>query len=110
LGPIRYHLDEQIPTAIGAGLKQRGVDVTTAADAGLIGAGDLEHLAFATTNQRVLVTHDSDFPRLHSLSPIHCGIAYCHQDKYAIGPLIQLLFVLHQCYSAAEMEGRVEFL
>src|SRR5262249_34838704 len=61
---IRYHLDEHVDGAIARGLRDRGVDVTTARDAGLLGAPDAEHLEFAMRESRVIVTHDADFLRL----------------------------------------------
>jgi hypothetical protein len=91
-------------------LRQRGIDVTTARDANLIGATDTAHLAFATGQERVLMTHDHDFLRLHAQSTSHAGIAYCHQDKYRVGELIRLLVLLQTCYRADDMKGRVEFL
>ncbi len=62
---LRFHLDEHIDTAIADGLRRRGIDVTTTAEAGLRGAGDEAHVAFALSEGRVLVTNDADFLRLH---------------------------------------------
>jgi hypothetical protein len=45
--PIRFRLDEHVSFASAVTLRQREVDVTTAADAGLIAAEDTQHLAFA---------------------------------------------------------------
>ena len=44
---IRFQLDESVTTAIAGPLRQRGIDITTATDASLLGAADEEHLAFA---------------------------------------------------------------
>jgi hypothetical protein len=52
---LRYHLDEHVPGAIAVGLRRRGINVTTAADARLLGAGDAAHLAFALGENRVAV-------------------------------------------------------
>ena len=62
---IRYHLDEHVATAVAVGLRSRGVDVTTTVEAGLMRASDLDQLAYARAERRVLVTHDADFLRLH---------------------------------------------
>ena len=48
---IRYHLDESVAHAIGHGLRQRGIDVTTATEAGLIGATDEQHLEYGVYRQ-----------------------------------------------------------
>ena len=59
-----FHLDEHIDPAIADGLRRRGVDVTTTLGAGLRGAADEEHVAFARAQGRVIVTQDSDFLRI----------------------------------------------
>jgi hypothetical protein len=84
---MRFHLDEHVPWAIAAGLRQHGVDVTTTRDAGLEGKDDDDHLAFAIADDRVTVTHDDDFLALHAAGSQHAGIAYCHQEKYPVGEL-----------------------
>ncbi len=62
---MRFHLDESADGRIAAGLRHRGIDVTTPVDVGLRGASDDEHLAYALANERVLVTHDADFLEFH---------------------------------------------
>ncbi len=107
---IRYHLDEHVHPGIAIGLRARGVDVTTTADVSLAGADDEKQLAYATSEQRVLVTHDCDFLRHHAASIAHTGIAYCHQEKYSVGILLQMLLLLHASEGSEDMLGRVEFL
>ena len=68
---IRYHLDESVPNAIANGLRLRGIDVTTAKDAGLLEASDQEHMAFAHENQRVIFSFDEDFLSLANRGQIH---------------------------------------
>ena len=63
---IAFDLDEQIPSVLADALRSRGIDVTTTADAGLTGTGDREHLTFAATSRRVVITQDVDFLRLHA--------------------------------------------
>lgn len=57
-----------------------------------------------------MITHDDDFLRLHAAGTPHCGIAYCHQNKYSVGELLPLLLLMNACYSADDILGRVEFL
>lgn len=45
--PLKFHLDENIDSAIADGLRRRGTDVTMPVDIHLIGASDEEHLEFA---------------------------------------------------------------
>jgi len=49
---IRFHLDENCAHRIAAGLRRRGIDVTTTPEAGLNGATDDEQLAHCLTNSR----------------------------------------------------------
>jgi predicted nuclease of predicted toxin-antitoxin system len=108
---LRFHLDESVTLAIVAGLRQRGIDVTTPQNAQLLGAPDEEHLEHARHEDRVLITHDVDYLVLHGQLGIrHSGIAYCHQRKYSVGELLRSLQLLDACYEAHEMTGRVEFL
>jgi len=107
---IRFHLDEHIHPGIAVGLRAHGIEVTTTADADLLGATDEKHLVFAQSEQRVLITHDRDFLRHHLADSEHSGIAYSHRDKYAVGDLLQMLLLLHACESSENMQGKVEFL
>lgn len=95
---------------MAVGLRSHGVDVTTAVEAGLLGATDEDHIAYALAQQRVIVTHDDDFLALASSNFEHAGICYCHQQKHPIGRLLQLLLVVHECCTTEEMRGHVEFL
>lgn len=85
---IRFHLDENMHTAVAHGLRQRGIDVTTTADVNMIGASDSQQLAHAAATNRVLVTHDDDLLRLHHQGVSHAGLVFCRQRKLRIGELV----------------------
>src|SRR5436190_17084271 len=51
---VKFYTDEHVPRAVARGLRQRGVDVLTAPQAGLLGATDEEHLERARAEGRVL--------------------------------------------------------
>ena len=53
---IRFHLDENVNPAIAVGLRKRGIDVTTSQEVGLLGVSDLEQLAYARREGRVILT------------------------------------------------------
>ena len=74
---IRFYLDEHIARAVTGGLRQRGVDVKTVAEADLLGASDEKHLEFARTESRVIFTQDADFLNLVSQDQNHPGICVC---------------------------------
>jgi len=107
--PIRFHLDEHIDPVIAAGLRRRGIDVTTAVDARLLGAQDVEHIAFAMSESRVILTHDHDFLRLASTGVEHRGIVFVDAVTRTIGQIIEYLAFMHDCMKEEEMINRVEY-
>ena len=107
---IRFHLDEHCDPAIAAGLRHRGINVTTTADAGLLKASDEGHVAFALAQGRVIFTQDNDFLRLHTTGVRHSGIAYCRQQSRAVGDIIDGLTLIWELLTTEEMQNRVEFL
>jgi hypothetical protein len=108
--PIRYFMDEHFPAPVTQGLRQRGIDVLTAQEAGRGGLPDPDQLAFATAEERVLVTFDTDYLALRQAGVPHAGIAWTPQQKYGIGMLIQLLELLHGVADRDRMRNRVEYL
>lgn len=108
--PIRFHLDEHISGHIAAGLRRRNIEVTTAAEVGLIGATDMVHLEFAASSGRVVVTQDGDFLRIHAQGVTHAGIAYCQQQSMPIGEMLRRVILIYDLLSPEEMADRVEFL
>ena len=107
---IRFHLDENVSGAVATALRRRGIDVSTANDATLIGSDDLEHLGYALSQERVVVPHDDDFTRIHASGTPHFGICYCHKDKHSIGDLVRLLVLIHGCFDSKEMHRHLEYL
>lgn len=107
---IRFHLDEVCDPRIAVGLRKRGAEVSTADEAGLLGAPDGAHLAYAWNQARVIVTHDSDFLRLHASGAEHAGIVYCPPQAHSLGEIIRLLGLIWELLEPDEVRNRVEFL
>lgn len=107
---IRFHLDEHVHPGITVGLRAQGIDTTTSQEAGILAADDPDQLRHATAEDRVLVTHDDDFTKLHASGTSHAGICYCHQIKYGVGELLQALLLVHGCLTAEEMRDHLEYL
>jgi len=108
--PIRYLVDEHVAKAVATGLRKRGIDAITIAEASLLGAEDEDLLAFGKEKSRVMVTQDQDFLRLAAEAKgDHLGIVYAPQGR-AIGELVRLLDLLAQVSDAEEMRGRVEYI
>jgi len=106
---VRYYTDEHVAKAVARGLRQRGVDVLTVAEANRLGAADEEHLAYAFAEGRVVFTQDNDFLRLASLGKTHAGIVYAPQHT-PIGEIITGLMLIYHVMEAEEMMGNVEYL
>src|SRR5207249_12057781 len=107
---IRFHLDEGCNPRIAAGLRQRGVSVTTTGEAGLSGASDQEQLAYALAHARVIVTHDADFLRLQAAGAGYAGIVYSSPHHRSLGDVIRLLVMVWELLESAEMIDPVEYL
>jgi predicted nuclease of predicted toxin-antitoxin system len=107
---IRFHLDEHLDHAIAEGLRGSGIEVTTTAQAGLAGTDDLTQLAFATSEDRVMVTKDDDFLRLHRQGVSHAGIAYSRQGTRSIGEILSGLILIWEFLEPDEMRDHVEYL
>ena len=73
--PVRYYFDQHIYGAVPPALRQSGIDVLTAQEAGRCGSSDAEQLAFATAEGRVMVSFDPDYLALHNSGTPHGGIA-----------------------------------
>jgi hypothetical protein len=106
---VRYYTDEHVATAVIRGLRQRGIDVLSVPEAGLMGASDEAHLAFALTQKRVLFTQDTDFLRLARAGAHHAGIIYAPQ-RTPIGELIRGMVLIHQVLEAEDMIDQLEYL
>src|SRR5437762_3446705 len=83
--------------------EKRGIDVLTAQDAVRCGLPDADQLQFATAEERVLVTFDSDYLQLAATGIRHAGIAYSRATKYSVGQLIYALLLLHGALIRDEM-------
>lgn len=106
---IKFYLDEHIPNAVARGLRRRRVEVLTVQDAGRSGLSDPEQLAFALSEQRMLITMDSDFLILVSQRVTHAGIAYVSPTR-SIGELIGSVMLLYDVLTPDDVKNHVEFL
>jgi len=106
---VRYYLDEHIAEAVAKGLRRRGVDVLTLTEAGMLGASDEEHFAFAREEERTIVTHDDDFLRLAAQSSEHSGVVHIPQRR-SIGETVRGLALIAEVLGTEGMRSHVEFL
>ena len=106
---IKFYTDEHVARAVVRGLRQRGVDVLTVPEAGLLGASDQDHLEYAKTEGRVIFTLDDDILRLHAAGVEHAGIVYVSQQT-SISEIIYGLMLVYQILEPENMMGHIEYL
>jgi predicted nuclease of predicted toxin-antitoxin system len=106
---VRYYTDEHVARSVIRGLRQRGIDVLTVPEAGMMAASDAEHLALAYSPGLVVFTQDADFLRLATSGAEHAGIVYAAQNT-AIGDIVRGLVLIHQVLSTEEMAMTVEYI
>jgi hypothetical protein len=97
------------------GLRSRGIDVVTAAEAGMIRRKDDEHLRWASEQGRALYSFNvGDYHQLHTewtaAGRDHTGIILAQQKRYATGEQIRRLAHLIGSLTADAMRNREEFL
>ena len=107
--PVRFYLDEHIPSAVAEGLRQRGIEVRTLAEMDRLGAQDKEPLAHARRDSRVLVTHDDDFLRLAAEGTSHAGIVYVPRER-SIGDIVRGLVRIGRASSEEDLRQQIRFL
>ena len=80
----RFYSNENIALQVVMGLRRLGHDVLTSLEAGNANASvpDSEVLSFASTRQRILLTHNRrHFLKLHlHRTESHCGMVLCTFD------------------------------
>lgn len=107
---IRFYFDQHVWKSVARGLRQRGVEVLTAQAAGRCGLPDVDQLGFAAERARVVVTFDADYLALHRSGMRHAGVAWCPEQKYSVGQLIEILATLHGVMTPDDMRDHVEYL
>jgi hypothetical protein len=81
---MNLYADEQYPYPVVKYLRELGHDVLTVQEAEKANQRipDNEVLAFATENNRAVITQNrKDFIRLHQMDSNHAGIIVCTQDR-----------------------------
>jgi uncharacterized protein DUF5615 len=116
LSRIRLYVDEDAMDGdLVRGLRSRGIDVLTAAEAGMIRRKDEEYLALARVQGRRLYSFNvGDFHAIHTKWTAtgldHAGIILAHQTRYSTGEQIRRLVHLIGSLADEAMKNREEFL
>lgn len=110
----RLYFDEDADARLAEALRQRGYDVETPVIVGLLEASDEEQLAYATNQQRVLVTHNiKHFPGVHAewveAGRKHWGVVILIGHS-AVGTWLRRMETLLNRFSAEELRNSLLFL
>src|ERR1700683_3018015 len=107
---IKFHLDENVDPDIAESLRNNGIDVTVTNEVGLVSADDLVQLEYARNEERIIITHDTDFLRIASKTANHFVILFCKTEGYSIGKIVLHCISIHHQRVAEDMMGWVEYL
>jgi hypothetical protein len=93
---LRFYTDTHISKQVALQLKRHGVDVVRCVEVGMAEADDEAHLSYAARMDRILITADQDFLRLHAqwsiVGQAHSGIFFCQnhlQGTSGVGVIVK---------------------
>lgn len=109
-------IDEDVTAQLAVLVRQRGFDVVSASEVGLIGRPDEEQLAYAAAHDRVLLTFNQrDFiviaRRWASEGRQHAGLLFSDQfTRQKLGELLRRVLRFLNTTSAGEMINAMRYL
>jgi predicted nuclease of predicted toxin-antitoxin system len=114
---LRLLADENFDHDLVRGTLRRRpeLDLVSVQGVGLSEAGDLEVLAWAAKEQRVLLTHDVNtmirfaIERITRGEPM-AGVFIVHQEGAAFSTIINDLLLLDECSDTSEWYDRIQYL
>ena len=106
---IRFLVDVHVHSAITSGLRRRGIEVLTCQEAQLNTASDEAILQFASSNDWIIFSQDSDFLKICSEQFPHKGLVYSHKQN-SIGRIIRGLLLINEILDCVDMENHIEFI
>ncbi|QUS60968.1 DUF5615 family PIN-like protein [Synechocystis sp. PCC 7339] len=115
MSKIRLYLDEDaMSNSLLKALRSKEIDVISVQEAGTEGFPDNQQLDWATSQERVIYSHNiSDFCRLHSqyleTGRNHAGIALISQDT-AIGDQVRAVIAFVSQTTSENMKNECIFL
>ncbi len=109
----KLHLNENMSPRLASELRRYGFDVTSSQEADMLAARDDEQLAFATSQQRAIVSFNiGDFSILQAEYATggreHWGIIL--SDRETIGVLLHRLLRMLNSLTAEELKNKVRWL
>lgn len=113
---LRFLADENFNADVVRGLLLRlpALDVVRAQDVGLLGLDDPKILAWAASNERIVLTHDRNTmagyaDELASQDRAMAGVFVVH-DRIGVGQAIDELLLIASCSEQDEWKQRIVFV
>ncbi|MEX2215501.1 MAG: DUF5615 family PIN-like protein [Phycisphaeraceae bacterium] len=112
---LRFLADEDLNEAFTHGIRTRGsIDWRTVREVGLGGMDDPAILEWASSQSRIVVTHDVNTMTAAGKQRIMAGlytpgVVVIHQDD-PVGPILQELLIVAHCGDAEDFENQICFL
>jgi Domain of unknown function (DUF5615) len=107
------YADENVKAAVVDGVRLRGMDVVTAQERDQRETDDEELLETAAAENRLLLTNDTDFLRIHAewcaAGRNHAGIVYWHQNR-SIGDAVRGIAEYAELTAPEDAANMVRFL
>ena len=107
------YADECVDGRIVAGLRRRGIDLSTVADQNLLGAPDEQHVERAAALGRVVLTSDHDFLAIANDLMVRGvrfpGLLFI-QPHATVGEAIRAIAEKAQFIEAPDMENWIEWI
>lgn len=113
---ILIYLDHNVDPQLARDARNAGYDAHAAVEVGNAALDDVDHLGWATSQGRCIITHDfDDYPRLATewfhQGRDHAGIILCRQPPdIAYGEMLRRRLRLLDTLTADEMVNRLEWL
>jgi len=111
---FRLLADENFNVDIVRGLllRQPDLDIVRVQDVGLTGEDDLQVLAWAAENNRIVLTHDRATMPSYALERLASGEGWraFSFDRFPVAQSIREMLLVIACTDQAEWNGRVVYL
>jgi predicted nuclease of predicted toxin-antitoxin system len=105
---VRIKPDEDLPVSLAAGLTERGHDVESVAEEGLVGAPDPAVLDAAISEKRMMFTLDRGFSGIRPYPPgSHPGIVVLRIDDQSARAVARTALALVDGHSLEDLVGTV---
>ncbi len=88
---MKFLVDNQLPVALSAYIRKKGMDCEHVVDVGLAEASDAELCRYATANERIIVSKDEDFLYLASRPKVNFQFIWVRLGNCRTAALIEAI-------------------